>query len=286
MQDTNSLPDIQHTMAPEVRIPINQVGVQNITTKFMLQSYSGSYYETIAKVSMSTNLDESKKGISMSMLLRTLAKYLNLPLKHELIENILREFKTAVETDSNDSFIRFDFLLPIIKESPISKLSFPDFYKCSFEGRLNQDNFRFFQKVIVPYASYCPCSASLCKDLESKGKKGFPHAQRSFAEVLIEVNLPNIIWLEDIIRIVEKSVINIPTPILRRVDEQEFARRAEGNPMFVEDAIRFISYNINEEKNIKDWIIKCVHEESIHTHEAIAINWKGIPNGFNGLKFL
>ena len=137
------------------------------------------------------------------------------------------------------------------------------------------------------YTSYCPCSASLCTHLlMSKGHGGFPHAQRSSADVLVEVNLPSVLWLEEIIEIVEKAVVNIPIPILRRVDEQEFARIAGENPMFVEDAIRFISDGLDKENRIFDWIVKCVHEESIHTHEAIAINWKGIRGGFDGLKFL
>lgn len=280
------LPDIQHEMESPIKIPISQVGVQNVTTKFMVETKFGYFNETIAKVSMSTSLNETMKGISMSMLLRTLNKYLNLPLKHALIEAILREFRKAVETDSDDSYIKFEFLLPIMKKSPLSELHFPEFYNCSFEGRLTKEEFRFFQKVRIQYASYCPCSASLCADLKSKGEKGYPHAQRSYAEVLTEVDLPNIIWLEDIIDVVEKAVKNTPTPILRRVDEQEFARRAAENPMFVEDAIRYISQGLNNEKYIKDWIVKCTHEESIHTHEAIAINWKGIPNGFTGLYFL
>ena len=32
---------------------------------------------------------------------------------------------------------------------------------------------------------------------------------------------------------------------------------------------------------IKDWLVKCSHEESIHTSEAIAVCYKGIENGFN-----
>ena len=32
---------------------------------------------------------------------------------------------------------------------------------------------------------------------------------------------------------------------------------------------------------ILDWRIKCRHEESIHTSEAIAINYRGVHNGFS-----
>jgi len=37
---------------------------------------------------------------------------------------------------------------------------------------------------------------------------------------------------------------------------------------------------------LHDWIVKCSHEESIHTSEAIAINWKGVREGFDGKRYL
>jgi len=76
-----------------------------------------------------------------------------------------------------------------------------------------------------------------------------------------------------------------PYPIIKRLDEQEIARIASENPLFVEDAIRLISNELKK-KNVLDWIVKCSHEESIHTHEAIAINWKGIVGGFDENYFI
>lgn len=282
----DNLPDIQHTTKPEHQIYINQVGVQNVRVPFLLDSLYGGSHSLIANVTMTTDLREDIKGISMSMLLRTLIKYLQKPLKHDIIKNILEEFKVAVETDSDHSHIKFEFEMPINKMAPKSHIVYPQFYKCSFIGQIDHDEFRFFQKVRVPYASYCPCSASLCENLIENGLYGFPHAQRSFADVLIEVKPENLIWLESIIKWVEESVANNIYPILRRMDEQEVARIASENPQFVEDSIRRIVKCLNNEKDIYDWIVKCIHEESLHTNDAISICWKGIPNGFRGTYYL
>ena len=280
------LPDIQHSMSPEFPLYINQVGVENVKVPILLNSLYGGTHELIANVEMTTDLKENIKGISMSMLLRTLIKYMYEPLKHHIIKQILEEFKTAVETNSEHSLIKFDFELPINKKAPKSNLVFPQFYKCGFTGKLDHDEFRFFQKVRVQYQSYCPCSASLCEDLFTKKQYGFPHAQRSFCDLLVEVKPENVIWLESLIMIIEASVINEVFPILRRVDEQEVARIAAENPMFVEDAIRSITNALNSEEFIYDWIVKCSHEESLHTNEAIAISWKGIENGFRGTYYI
>lgn len=287
MGDVNyGLPDIQHSLKPKYEIPIHQVGVENIKCHIILESKNGGMNRLLSNVSMSTDLSADKKGISMSMLLRTLVNYLEVPLKHKLIHQILEQFKTAVETESDNSFIRFEFELPMLREAPISKMTFPQFYKCAFEGRLTKGHFRFFQRVKIQYASYCPCSASLCNHLQENGNSGYPHAQRSFANILVEMLPDNVLWLEEIIDLIEGAVKTAPIPILRRADEQEYARIAHENPMFVEDAIRIISNALNNESKIYDWIVKCVHEESIHTSEAISINWKGIENGFDGLLFL
>lgn len=283
---TTDLPDIQETK-PEIEIPICQVGVENIEVPFQLESKYGGFHQLVAKVSMRTNLDEDIKGISMSRLLLTLNKYLELPLKHKLIKEILDELMLNLGT--SEAYMKFDFHFPIKKKSILSNNEFPIYYKCKFEGQRiknSNDSFRFLQGVTVQYASYCPCSAELCNDLHTKNSKGFPHAQRSFAHILVETIEPYYVWLESIIESVESAIKTLPYPIIKRIDEQEIARIAAENPIFVEDAIRAISKSLDKRNDIHDWIVKCIHEESIHTSEAIAVNWKGIPNGFNGDRFI
>jgi GTP cyclohydrolase I len=293
---TTTLPDIQYTK-PNIQIPIMQVGVENVEVPFKLESKYGGFHQMVANVSMRTNLDKDIKGISMSRLIRTLKPYLDLPLKHTLIKLILEDIRKNV--GGTASFMRFEFRFPIMKKSIKSNNEFPLYYKCRFEGQLHirhdeslidpipdEHYFKFYQGVVVQYASYCPCSSELCNHLDSQGKIGFPHNQRSFANVLVETREPHYVWLEDIIEAVELATINIPYPIIKREDEQGIAELAAQNPMFVEDAIRNISVGINGISGVHDWIIKCSHEESIHTSEAIAINWKGISGGFDGKRYL
>jgi len=273
-------------MKPDIPLYINQVGVEKVKLPFKLDSMYGGVYNLVAEVEMTTDLAADIKGISMGMLCRTLMTYLDKPLKHEIIKEILTEFKTAVETDSKHSSIKFEFELPINKKAPVSSIIFPQFYKCAFIGKLDNDEFKFYQKIRVYYGSYCPCSSSLCDDLNEKGLKGYPHAQRSYVDILVEILPENIVWLESLIEIVEDAIKTATCPILRRSDEQEFARIAAENPMFVEDAIRRISNVLNNQELIYDWIAKCTHMESIHVSNAISTCWKNIYNGFSGIYYL
>jgi len=291
----NQLPDIQGE-SPNISIGIKQVGVENVEVPFKLEAKHGGFYQLIANVSMRTNIDDKTKGISMSRLIRTLKPYLDLPLKHTLVKLILEDIKKNI--GGTASFIKFEFKFPMIKKSIKSNNSFPLFYKCKFEGQLYDSiiydddrkdekvsTFKFYQGAIIQYASYCPCSSELCKHLETQNEIGFPHNQRSFANILIESKEPDYIWLENIIETVESKLNTLPYPIVKREDEQEIARIASKNPMFVEDAIRLISMSL-ESLPISDWIVKCIHEESIHTSEAIAVNWKGVSGGFKGQRFI
>jgi len=295
MTNKECLPDIQCS-EPNIHIPIMQVGVENVEVPFKLESKYGGFHEMTANVSIKTSLDKDTKGISMSRLLLTLKPYLDLPLKSKLIEQILKEILVNIGTD--EAYMKFEFRMPIIRKSIKTDNSFPIYYKCKFEGQIyhatitevgkvtrKEQYFRFLQGVTIQYASYCPCSAELCSVLDTKG---FPHNQRSFANIMVETNTYDnkYIWLEDIIEAVENVIPTLPYPIIKRIDEQEIARVAGKNPMFVEDAIRAISNAINNIDGVVDWIVKCSHEESIHTSEAIAINWKGEFGGFDGRRFL
>lgn len=290
----SELPDIQET-EPKIKIPIMQVGVENVEVPFTLESKYGGFKQMVARVSMRTNLDDKTKGISMSRLLLTLKPYLDLPLKSVLIQEILKQILDNV--GSGAAFMKFEFRLPIVRKSLISDNEFPIYYKCRFEGQLYRQPstksldafmkpryyFSFYQGVTIQYASYCPCSAELC---EAADEKSFPHNQRSFANILIQRDDNHYIWLEDIIEQVENRLTTLPYPIIKRVDEQAIGKVAAQNPMFVEDAIREISIALDSMEGVTDWIVKCSHEESIHTSEAIAINYKGIRGGFDNRRFI
>ncbi len=283
----NSLPDIQENSKPKICRPIPQVGVESVELPMMLENKTGGFVDVVAMVSIRTSLGSETKGISMSRLLLTLKDYLRKPLKHHLLHELLKDLQKNIGSDN--SFIKFEFKLPLLKKSIKTDNSFPLYYKCKFEAQLNSAGyFRFFQEVKVQYSSYCPCSAELSKHLLETGCEfpGFPHAQRSFATVVVESKEPNYIWLEDIIGLVESAIKTLPYPIVKRIDEQEIARIASNNPIFVEDAIRFICDKLDDKIDIYDWIVKCVHQESIHTSDAIAISYKGIESGFDDTYFL
>ena len=281
MENRMDLPDIQETQ-PEIRTPIQRVGVGNVELPFllMLRDGSSSYIQVNAMTEMVCYLDLSTRGISMSRFTRILQPYLSKPLKRVTMERILNDFMVSHRTHT--ASIKFSFKIPVIKESPISDNAFPQYYQCSFKSVFSNSQFKFYESVRVQYSAYCPCSAALSHD----GKFGYPHNQRAFADVLVRTKPRAYVWLEDVIDLIESSIKTIPYPIVKRSDEKWIAGTAKSNPQFVEDAIRKISFKLDKTRDVIDWFVKCTHEESIHTSDAIAINWKGVENGFDETTYI
>ncbi len=278
----DDLPDIQKHTVPPVSTMINRVGVSDVELPFLLLLRDGSsgYIQVNAKTEMLCFLDARTRGISMSRFLRTIQPFLRQPMRRTTMEKILRKFLDV--HDTNQVSLKLEFKIPIVKKSPISDNEFPQFYDCSFKCIYSEKVFKFYESVRVQYAAYCPCSAALCE----QGKYGYPHSQRAFADVLVRTNPKAYVWLEDIIDLVENAVKIVPYPIIKRSDEKYIAGKAKSHPMFVEDAIRHISYHIHRHKDVLDYFIKCTHEESIHTSNAIAINWRGVEGGFDETTYI
>jgi GTP cyclohydrolase I len=145
-------------------------------------------------------------------------------------------------------------------------------YDCAFEGILkNKKDYRFILEVCVPITTLCPCS----KEISDYGA----HNQRALVKVRISYEPDSIIWIEDLIEIIEKCGSSPVYPLLKREDEKFVTELAYNNPKFVEDVLRDL---VSELKKIEiaQWFeIDCEAFESIHNHSAWAYQTESLsPN--------
>ncbi len=89
-------------------------------------------------------------------------------------------------------------------------------------GRRQDD---FILTVDVPVTTLCPCS----KQISARGA----HNQRGLVKV--RVRFDGLVWLEEVIELVEQSASCDLYPILKRLDEKYVTEKAYDNPRFVED---------------------------------------------------
>jgi GTP cyclohydrolase IB len=67
--------------------------------------------------------------------------------------------------------------------------------------------------------------------------------------------------------------------MVKREDEQAFAELNGANTKFVEDAARLYFEHLNADERIVDFRVVLSHLESLHSHDAVAVITKGVPNG-------
>jgi GTP cyclohydrolase I len=81
----------------------------------------------------------------------------------------------------------------------------------------------------------------------------------------------------ELIDLIEEALGTPVQAAVKRVDEQEFARRNGANPLFCEDAARQVAAALAAEPRVFAHHVRVDHHESLHPHNAVAYassaNW-------------
>jgi len=276
------IPDMQEDGKPAVSgITLDKVGVRNVHTMARFARMGGAPISLPVKLSAYVSLsDPDKKGINMSRLPRVVLQHMANNITTDLIHNILIDFKKNL--GSSESYLKLRFWYPIERMSLKSKEEAPKMYECVLEGKAQRDQLSLFLTVNVDYSSSCPCSQALVESLQKTNKgvpKGIAHSQRSKATVTVQFSHSNVIYIEELVDVIE-SALKTPTQVIvRRPDEKEFGVLSYANQKFVEDAVRLVSSELDKFKRVQDYVVVCNHFESLHSFDAVAIRSKGIPGG-------
>ncbi|MFH1067621.1 MAG: GTP cyclohydrolase, FolE2/MptA family, partial [bacterium] len=78
------------------------------------------------------------------------------------------------------------------------------------------------------------------------------------------------IWIEELAEIAEKSASSPVYPLLKRPDERHVTMHAFNHPVFVEDIVREASAFLKKDKRVARFEVRAVSHESIHNHSAFA----------------
>jgi len=241
-------------------IDIQKVGVRNVEVPLNIQRKNASEQIVSAKATMSVFLPGDYKGTHMSRFIEILSDWGQKNLLGVDIKGCLIEIANKLQAKSAE--VKFEFKYFINKKAPVSGLSSPMGFDCSFEGILDEDDYRFILGVEVPVTTLCPCS----KEISEYGA----HNQRAIVKVKLSYDPDSIIWIEDLIELIEKCGSSPVFPLLKREDEKFVTEYAYNNPKFVEDVLRDV---VSKIKNIEivDWFsVDCEAHESIHNHSAWA----------------
>lgn len=280
-----ALPDMQNADALEIfgaNVPILKVGISNFRLPLRYITASSDTHTLETSVTGTVSLEANQKGINMSRIMRVFYDFEDRIFTPDLLRDILREYKTQIK--AHRAQLRLSFEYPIIKSSLRSGLEGWQYYRSSFEGKLDELNrFRKFIHFDFIYSSACPCSSELSEHArESRDVYGIPHSQRSTARVSVEIAEGQHLSIEALQALCLEALQTETQVMVKREDEQAFAEMNGAFTKFVEDAARLLFEQLDAEPRIADFQVVCAHFESLHSHDAVAVINKGVPGGFTG----
>lgn len=253
---STKMPDVQG--AADVRnVAIDKVGVKGVRYPITLRQACGGEQHTVATINLYVSLPKHKKGTHMSRFLEILNHH-HRSITPEQIIPILHEMKTKL--DAQEAHIHMEFPYFIEKAAPVTGARGLMDYLCTFEGTSNGSD-DFILGVRAPATSLCPCS----KEISVYGA----HNQR--CEITARVRPNGMLWIEDLVKIMEGAASAPVYAVLKRPDEKYVTEQAFDNPKFVEDIIRDLAVGLNKEEKVKWYSIQSENFESIHNHNAYAM---------------
>lgn len=276
----NSLPDLQNSDFKG--IPIDFVGIHDFRLPIKVRQRAGGEQEVMARVTGTVSLDAANRGINMSRIIRTFYKSKDDVFDINKLEEVLRNYQKDLKTFDAHVLVNFDYYLwlpaLVSRKSNGEKEGGYQYYNITFDCNLDHTGeFKKVMHVDFIYSSACPCSTALSEHAAyTQGLYGIPHSQRSCARISIDFN--KLVWIEDVIDVCRRELVTETQVFVKRPDEQQFALMNGSQPKFVEDAIRMLADGVGRIDGVNDYKIICSHQESLHSHDAIAVITKGIKN--------
>lgn len=259
MKTTNTAPhalvDIQSSR-DDRNIAIDKVGVRGIKYPIVVLDCENGHQHTIGNFTLTVDLPHHFKGTHMSRFLEVLNEHRR-EVSVEGIPKILKSLKERLNAERAHLEVTFPFFME--KAAPVTGKTGMMEYTCGFSAESNGAE-DFVISLIVPVTTLCPCS----KEISARGA----HNQRGY--VSVKVRTEGMVWLEEIIELVEKSASCALFPVLKRPDEKWVTEQAYDNPRFVEDMVREVALKFDADSRIVSYEIEVENHESIHAHNAYA----------------
>ena len=239
------------------RIPINRVGIKDISHPVKVKDRTEGEQHTIATFNMYVNLPHNFKGTHMSRFVEILHGEREISV--ESFRAMLEKMTHRLEADAGHIEMSFPFF--VMKRAPVSGVESLMDYRATLIGEHRRGHTEMWVRVSVPVTSLCPCS----KKISEYGA----HNQRS--HVTIKAKLRRHIWIEELIRIAETEASCELYGILKRPDEKYVTEHAYDNPKFVEDLVRDVAKRLNDDERVAAYVVEAENFESIHNHSAYAL---------------
>ncbi len=241
---------------------IDKVGVRGLRFPIRVRDRARAFQNTVATIGMFVDLPKEFKGTHMSRFVEVLNAHGNI-IHVENISDILRELQIKLNAATSHLEIQFPYFMS--KKSPVSRLDSLMDYIARFDATACGKEIDFVLTVKASVTTLCPCSKAIAKY--------GAHNQRG--EVTVALRSTRVVWIEDVVAMIEGAASSELYALLKRQDEKAVTERAYENPVFVEDLVRNVALKLNADSRVSWYKVEAENFESIHNHNAYACIEKG-----------
>ena len=241
-------------------VSLERVGIRDLHLPVMIREKNGGMGRLLGIYDASVSLPHTERGTHMSRFVEILNQWSKKPVSMYEMEKMTREMASAFKAET--VAIRLSFLYFLVKHAPASGRQSPMDYECAFIASLADKAFQFTLEISVPVMTVCPCS----REISDYGA----HSQRARLKVMLRSDPGVIVWLEDLIPLLEQQGSYPVYPLLKRADEKMVTEGSFANPKFVEDVVRDTILALRELPGARWFSAECESIESIHNHVAYA----------------
>jgi GTP cyclohydrolase I len=241
---------------------IDKVGVRGLRFPIQVRDKAHSIQNTVATIGMFVDLPKEFKGTHMSRFVEALNEHGSV-IHVENIRDILHSLQKRLHTATSHLEIEFPYFMS--KTSPVSRKKSLMDYVARFDAAACGAEIDFMMTVKAHVTTLCPCSKAIARY--------GAHNQRGL--VTVALRFKQIVWIEDVVAMIERSASSELYALLKRQDEKFVTERAYENPVFVEDLVRNVALKLNAHPRVTWYKVEAENFESIHNHNAYACIEKG-----------
>jgi GTP cyclohydrolase IB len=236
---------------------IDKAGVRGLRFPIQVRDKANSVQNTVATIGMYVDLPKEFKGTHMSRFVEALNEQGNV-IHVENIRDILHSLQKRLHSATSHLEIEFPYFMA--KTSPVSRKKSLMDYMARFDAAACGEEIDFVLTVKAHVTTLCPCSKAIARY--------GAHNQRGL--VTVALRFKQIVWIEDVVAMIESSASSELYALLKRQDEKHVTERAYENPVFVEDLVRNVALKLNAHPRVTWYRVEAENFESIHNHSAYA----------------
>lgn len=285
----DQLPDPQNFHINEVsggQVRIQKVGINKLDIPLDVQLRDGSSVVVKGEVSAYVSLDDPQaRGINMSRLARCFYDKLDGKKGIHLLDffDVVDDYRHKLP--AKDGYLKVRFEMPLQKQAIREDHMNWIYYPVELEIRNIDGAVSSYLSIDYVYSSACPCSAALAEySRTSLNTPAISHSQRSRANIKVQFDRANVVWIEDLVDMARNAQPSELLPgVVTRVGEWSFAQlvASENVTGFVEDVLRRFYAVLNQNPKVIDFVVWVDHQESLNQNHANGVIYKGIPGGLS-----